>query len=201
MKIIFATGNHHKLSEAQAILGPEFELVSPKDLGCHEDIPEDGNTFEANAEQKARYLWDRFGLPCFADDSGLEVDALHGAPGVFSARYAGPQKNDADNLNKLLDDLREVPVHDAQGRALRTARFRCSIALILNGECHVFNGTSEGEITLSASGNGGFGYDPIFRPEGYTSNFSELSAEEKNRISHRGRAMRQMADWLQQQTR
>lgn len=201
MKIIFATGNRHKLREAQEILGSDFELVCPRDLGCTEDIPENGNTFESNAEEKARYLWNRFSLPCFADDSGLEVDALHGAPGVFSARYAGPQKNDADNLNKLLDDLRDIPATDSENRLLRTARFRCAIALILDGECHLFQGACEGEITLSASGDGGFGYDPIFRPQGYTRNFSELTAEEKNRISHRGLAMRKMTDWLQKNTR
>lgn len=198
MKIIFATGNTHKLREAQEILGPGFELTTPQALGCTEEIPENATTFEGNAKEKAQYLWDRFGLPCFADDSGLEVDALNGAPGVYSARYAGPQKNDADNLQKLLEDLQHIPEQDAQGQALRTARFRCVIALMLEDGCHLFHGTSEGCITTAPSGNGGFGYDPVFRPLGYDRNFSELSAEEKNSISHRGSALRAMAQWLKQ---
>lgn len=199
MKIIFATGNAHKLREAQEILGPGFELVSPGMMGCNEELPEHADTFEGNAREKAQYLWDRFGLPCFADDSGLEVDALNGAPGVFSARFAGPGKNDQDNLDKLLHELRDVPESDQDGKPLRTARFRCVIALMLEGSCHIFHDTCEGTITTSPSGNGGFGYDPVFRPEGHSLNFSELSPEEKNRMSHRGNALRAMHQWLSQQ--
>lgn len=199
MKIIFATGNAHKLREAQEILGPGFELVSPGMMGCNEELPEHADTFEGNAREKAQYLWDRFGLPCFADDSGLEVDALNGAPGVFSARFAGPGKNDQDNLDKLLHELRDVPESDQDGKPLRTARFRCVIALMLEGSCHLFHGTCEGTITTSPSGNGGFGYDPVFRPEGHSLNFSELTPEEKNRMSHRGNALRAMHQWLSQQ--
>lgn len=196
MRIIFATGNVHKLQEAREILGAGFELSSPSELGCREELPEHADSFRGNALEKAQHLWDRFRLPCFADDSGLEVDALGGAPGVRSARYAGPGRNDRDNLAKLMDALRDVPEADAAGRRLRTARFRCTVALIIDGEAAFFDGTSEGEIALEAVEGNGFGYDPVFRSAVYGRLFSELTPQEKNAVSHRGQALRQMADWL-----
>lgn len=200
MDIIFATGNLHKLKEAQEILGKSFQLHTPAEYGITEDIPETSRTIQDNAIQKARYIWDKLHLPCFADDTGLEVDFLHGAPGVYSARYAGPQKSSDDNIKKLLAEMDGIPSlapsYYDYTRSPRSARFRCVVALFIEDELKVFDGIVEGEITLEPSGSGGFGYDPVFRPEGYAKNFSELTPDEKNFISHRGKAMRQLAQYL-----
>lgn len=188
MQIIFATGNPHKLLEAQEILGPDFQLKTPADYGITEDIPETSDTIRGNALQKARYVLKKTGLPCFSDDTGLEVDALGGAPGVHTARYAGDGKNFDDNVDKLLRELQSTAPSD------RRARFRCCVAFIAkDGSETVFDGTVEGFITEGRCGTRGFGYDPVFRPEGYDLTFSELSQEQKNAISHRGKAMRALA--------
>lgn len=188
MKIIFATGNMHKLEEVQAVLGAGFELVTPAMLGVTEDIPEDRTTLEGNASQKSHYLYDRTGADCFADDTGLEVDALDGAPGVYSARYAGSGKDPQDNMKLLLRNM--------DGKADRTARFRTVISLILAGEEFLFEGVVNGRIIAAPRGEGGFGYDPVFVPDGYTTTFAEMSAAEKNRISHRGQAVEKLAAFL-----
>lgn len=189
MNIIFATGNKHKLQEAQQILGPEFTLRTSAESGITEDIPETSDTIKGNAIQKAMYIWDRLHTNCFADDTGLEIDALNGAPGVYSARYAGEKCSFQDNIVKVLKELEGVP-------APRTARFRCVVALVVDGQITTFDGIVEGEITLEPRGNGGFGYDPIFKPQGYDRCFSELSADEKNSISHRGMAMKLLSEHL-----
>lgn len=189
MNIIFATGNKHKLQEAQQILGPEFTLRTSAESGITEDIPETSDTLKGNAIQKAMYIWDRLHTNCFADDTGLEIDALNGAPGVYSARYAGEKCSFQDNIVKVLKELEGVP-------APRTARFRCVVALVVNGQITTFDGIVEGEITLEPRGNEGFGYDPIFKPQGYDRCFSELSADEKNSISHRGMAMKLLSEHL-----
>lgn len=188
MKIIFATNNAHKLAEVQAVLGSDFTLVTPRECGINEDIPETQETLEGNALQKAQYLKERTGLDCFADDTGLEVEALNGAPGVRSARYA-TDGHDFEANNRLL-------LHNLEDKENRKARFRTVIALILNGEEHLFEGIVEGEIATSASGGEGFGYDPLFMPEGSTRTFAEMSSDEKNAISHRGRAVRKLVDFL-----
>lgn len=193
MEIIFATGNRHKAVEAQKALGDSFTLIMPKDLGLTEEIPENGDTLQANAIEKAEYLWKRFGKSCFADDTGLEVDALGGAPGVYSARYAGPEKGSEANMTKLLAELEAAA---KGGETSRKARFRTVVALILDGELHLFNGVLEGEIALHRSGSEGFGYDPIFIPSGYTKTLAEISLDEKNAISHRGKAIRALAEFL-----
>lgn len=197
MEIVFATGNLHKLEEAAQILGPEFILRTPADLGVTEDIPETSDTLEGNALQKAEYVFSRTGLPCFSDDTGLFVDALGGAPGVLSARYAGPGKNAEDNVRKLLSELKDVPA-EKDGRRMRTARFRCVVAYVSGSGRKIFEGRVEGEIAMERSGDGGFGYDPVFLPEKYglKKSFSELTHEQKNGISHRGEAMRQFAGWM-----
>lgn len=197
MEIVFATGNMHKLEEASQILGPEFRLRTPAELGITEDIPETSGTLEGNARQKAEYVFRRTGLPCFSDDTGLFVDALGGQPGVLSARYAGPGKNAADNVRKLLHELAGVP-EEKDGRRMRTARFRCVVAYVSNEGCRLFEGKVEGEIAASPRGEGGFGYDPVFLPARYglERSFSELSHEEKNAISHRGEAMTRFAEWI-----
>ncbi|MBQ0006770.1 MAG: RdgB/HAM1 family non-canonical purine NTP pyrophosphatase [Alistipes sp.] len=193
MQIIFATGNPHKLLEAQEILGPDFQLRTPADYGITEDIPETSDTIRGNALQKARYIFQKTGLPCFSDDTGLEVDALGGAPGVHTARYAGEGKNFDDNVNKLLSELQHKAPFE------RRARFRCCVAFIAeDGSETVFDGTVEGFITEGRCGTRGFGYDPVFRPEGYDLTFSELSQEQKNAISHRGKAMRALAAYLKE---
>lgn len=193
MEIIFATGNTHKAVEAQKALGDSFTLIMPKELGLTEEIPENGDTLQANAIEKAEYLWKRFGKNCFADDTGLEVDALGGAPGVYSARYAGPDKGSEANMTKLLAELEAAA---KRGETSRKARFRTVVALILEGEMHLFNGVLKGEIALQRSGSEGFGYDPLFIPDGYTKTLAELSLDEKNAISHRGKAMRALAEFL-----
>ena len=194
MEIIFATGNRHKVVEAQKALGDSFALIMPKDLGLTEDIPEDGDTLEKNAIQKAEYLWNKFGKNCFADDTGLEVDALGGAPGVYTARYAGPDKGSDANMEKLLAELSAMEATD--GKVSRSARFRTVVALIIDGETRTFEGVMEGEIARAKSGSEGFGYDPVFIPQGYNCTIAEISLDEKNAISHRGKAMRALAEYL-----
>ena len=188
MKIVFATNNQHKLDEVRQILGDTIEVLSLSDIGCHEDIPETGTTLEQNALQKAQYVYDHYHTDCFADDTGLEVDALGGAPGVYSARYAGPGHDSRANMSKLLDELGD--------NKNRRARFRTVIALIQQGEVHEFDGIVEGVITHSPSGHEGFGYDPIFRPDGYTMTFADLFPSTKNECSHRARATRKLAEYL-----
>ena len=188
MKIIFATNNAHKLSEVQAVLGEGFELVTPRMCGVEEEIPETAETLEGNARQKAHYLYKRTGLDCFADDTGLEVEALGGAPGVHSARYATDGHDTAANNRLLLKNL--------AGEEHRRARFRTVICLIEGGEEHLFEGIVEGRIIDHETGSEGFGYDPLFVPEGFDRTFAEMSAEEKNAISHRGRAVRKLVEYL-----
>ena len=188
MKLIFSTNNAHKLAEVQAVLGDGYELVTPRQMGITEDIPETASTLEGNARQKARYLYERTGLDCFADDTGLEVDALDGAPGVHSARYATDGHDFEANTRLLL--------HNMEGKEDRRARFRTAIILIEGGEEHLFEGRVEGEITCEPAGCGGFGYDPVFRPEGYEQTFAEMSADEKNSISHRARAVAKLVEYL-----
>ena len=188
MKIVFATNNAHKLSEVSAVLGDAFELVTLREVGITEDIPETGATLDENASIKARYVYERTGLNCFADDTGLEVEALGGAPGVHSARYATDGHDFAANNRKLLREL--------DGKVNRKARFRTVISLIVDGVERQVEGIVEGEITTSESGAEGFGYDPLFMPEGYDRTFAEMSAEEKNAISHRGRAVAKLVEML-----
>ena len=187
-EIIFATNNAHKLGEVQALLGDAFSLVTLRACGITEDIPETAPTLEGNALQKARYVYERTGKSCFADDTGLEVDALGGAPGVHSARYATDGHDFAAN-NRLL-------LHNLEAESNRKANFRTVIALILDGEEFLFEGRVDGTITTTPSGNGGFGYDPLFVPEGYDITFADMSAEEKNAISHRGRAVAKLVGFL-----
>ena len=200
MKIIFATANAGKLREAAEVLGPGFEIVSPASLGITEDIPETGSTLQENSLQKARYLFERTGLPCFADDTGLEVDALGGAPGIYSARYAGPGHDHQKNMEKLLAELEklEIPDQVRNDERFRRARFRTVVTLILaGGEPRFFEGVCEGSIAREKRGTGGFGYDPVFLPDAYPGRtHAEVSEEEKNAVSHRGRAIRAMAAWL-----
>jgi XTP/dITP diphosphohydrolase len=186
--LVFATNNKHKLDEVRQILGESYRLETPREHGIDEDIPETQPTIEGNALQKARYVYERTGRDCFADDTGLEVEALGGAPGVYSARYAGHECSFEDNMNKLLGAL--------EGETNRRARFRTVIALILGGEEHLFEGTVEGVITHEKHGAKGFGYDPIFRPDGHRETFAEMPAEAKNAISHRGRATIKLAEFL-----
>ena len=208
MKLTFATGNSGKLREASEILGEGFELVSLADMGITEDIPETGNTLRANSVQKAQYLYDRIGCDCFADDTGLEVDALGGAPGVYTARYAGEDKDFNKNMDKVLYELQrlEGEANMAAGVGLtvkpvtRRARFKSVITLIINGEKHLFEGTLEGVIAREKSGKGGFGYDPIFIADEYPGlTLADITEEQKNEISHRGKALRAMAGWLKSQ--
>lgn len=195
MKIVFATNNKNKLSEIRDILGSDFEIVSLQDIGCHADIPETGSTLEENAMQKARYIYDNYNMSVFADDTGLEVDALGGAPGIYSARYAGGEGHDSEaNMTKLLGELGE--------NNNRKARFRTAIALILkedgNGNIteKLFEGIVRGEIIKERRGGEGFGYDPIFQPEGYDRTFAELGPDVKNKISHRARAVARLVEYL-----
>lgn len=202
MKIVFATNNKHKLQEIRDILEKEFEIVSLKDIGCDVDIPETGNTLEANALQKAQYVYDHYHISCFADDTGLEVDALDGAPGVHSARYAEGTDHDSEaNMTKLL--------HEMEGKVNRKARFRTVICLIQKKDVcpcgctavkqvHQFEGIVDGSISQERHGTEGFGYDPIFVPEGYEKSFAELGEEIKNGISHRARAVAKLAEYLKQ---
>ena len=188
MKIVFATNNVHKLREVQQTVGDKFEIVSLRECGVVEDIPENEPTLEGNALAKARYIYSRTGLSCFADDTGLEVDALGGEPGVRSARYATDGHDDEANKRLLLERM--------EGKENRGAQFRTAMALILDGEEYLFEGVVRGEILTQECGDGGFGYDPLFAPEGRSESFAEMSAEEKTAISHRGRAVRKLADFL-----
>lgn len=187
-RLIFATGNKNKLREARAIIGPAFDVLGLDDIGCHEEIPETQPTIEGNSRQKAQWLKRRYGVDCFSDDTGLEVEALDGAPGVRSARYATDGHDMDANVTLLLKNM--------QGVNNRKARFRTVVTLILNGEEHQFEGVVEGHITCQRSGNEGFGYDPVFVPEGESRTFAEMSDDEKNAISHRGRALRLLARFL-----
>ena len=188
MKIVFATNNAHKLREVQQTVGDKFEIVSLRECGVVEDIPENEPTLEGNALAKARYIYSRTGLSCFADDTGLEVDALGGEPGVRSARYATDGHDDEANKRLLLERM--------EGKENRGAQFRTAMALILDGEEYLFEGVVRGEILTQECGDGGFGYDPLFAPEGHSESFAEMSAEEKNAIAHRGRAVRKLAEYL-----
>ena len=193
MKLIFATGNRGKLREASDILGPEFELVTPADLGIFEEIPETGDTLRANSIQKAEYLYERTGLDCFADDTGLEVDALGGAPGVHSARYAGEGHDFNANIEKLLAEMEGVP------EELRTARFKNVVTLIIGGEKYFFEGVVEGKIATERNGVQGFGYDPVFKADVFGGKtFAEVGEDAKNSISHRGQTLRAMAAWFKE---
>lgn len=191
MELVFATNNRHKLSEIAAMLDGRFTVLGLADIGCSEEIPEEGNTLEDNASQKARYVHDKYGYDCFADDTGLEVEALGGEPGVYSARYAGEGRSYEDNNQKLLGKLAEINN--------RRARFRTVISLIIGGREVLFEGVAEGEILTAGRGTAGFGYDPVFRPAESNLSFAEMPAEEKNRISHRGKAFVKMVNYLLQQ--
>ena len=193
MKILFATNNAHKLTEVQAVLGDSYTLVTPRDCGVTEEIPETQPTLEGNALQKARYLYERTGLDCFADDTGLEVEALGGAPGVHSARYATDGHDFAANNRLLLQNL--------AGEENRRARFRTVVALILGGREYLFEGVVEGQIIDRETGHEGFGYDPLFRPDGYDRTFAKMTTEEKNAVSHRARAVRKLAAFLHEYVR
>ena len=188
MKLVFATNNEHKLREVQQVLGDRFNIISLKELGFSEDIPETTPTLEGNASQKARFIYNRFGMNCFADDTGLEVEALNGEPGVYAARYAGNNPTFDDNMNKLLANMK--------GISNRKARFRTVISLIMDGNEKYFEGVVDGEIMESKSGIGGFGYDPVFRPQGYNISFAEMDTEHKNEISHRGLAVQKLEEYL-----
>lgn len=187
-KFVFATNNAHKLEEVMSILGNKIELLSLKDIECHDEIPETANTLEGNALLKARYIYERYHTDCFADDTGLEVEALHGAPGVYSARYAGNNHNSENNMRKLLEELKGVNN--------RNARFRTVFALIIDGKEHLFEGIVNGEIVSVRKGTSGFGYDPIFVPKGYTQTFAEMGNAEKNKISHRAIATQKLCKFL-----
>lgn len=186
--LVFATNNLHKLEEVRDILGGSFRIASLKEIGCTDDIPETADTLEGNSLQKARYVKEKFGYDCFADDTGLEVEALGGAPGVFSARYAGPGHDSEANMQKLLKEL--------ERKTNRQAQFRTVVALILEGREYTFEGIVRGTILTERRGTAGFGYDPVFVPEGYAETFAEMGSEEKNRISHRARAVQKLADFL-----
>ncbi|WMI65744.1 non-canonical purine NTP diphosphatase [Aestuariibaculum sp. YM273] len=188
MKLVFATNNLNKIKEVQALIPDHITLLSLKDIDCHEDIPETQDTIEGNAIQKAEYIKQHYGYDCFADDTGLEVEALNGEPGVYSARYAGEQRDSNDNMNKLLDNLKN--------KTNRQAQFKTVIALYLNDKLHTFTGICKGEITTEKHGEKGFGYDPIFKPNGYTKTFAELDLSVKNTISHRGNAVSQLVKFL-----
>ncbi|MBR4388082.1 MAG: non-canonical purine NTP diphosphatase [Prevotella sp.] len=192
MPLVFATNNKHKLSEIRAILGDDIEILSLADINCHADIPETADTLEGNALQKAQYVVDHYGISCFADDTGLEVDALDGEPGIYSARYAGENHDSEANMTKLLNKLGQ--------NNNRKAQFRTVIALleIENGKIwqHLFEGIVKGEIIRERRGGEGFGYDPIFQPEGYSQTFAEMDSNAKNAISHRGRAVRKLVEYL-----
>ena len=188
-QLVFATNNAHKLEEIRAILGNSIEILSLADIHCHADIPETADTLEGNARQKSRYVYEHYGLDCFADDTGLEVESLGGAPGVYSARYADGQGHDSQaNMNKLLKEMEE--------KNDRKAQFRTIISLIEKGEERQFEGIVKGQITREKRGESGFGYDPIFQPDGYATTFAELGSDIKNRISHRARAVAALCDYL-----
>jgi XTP/dITP diphosphohydrolase len=188
MKLCFASNNAHKLAEVRQILKDQYEIVSLAEIGCQEELPEEQDNLEGNSHQKAAFVWQHYGISCFADDTGLEVRALNGEPGVYSARYAGPARRDEDNRQLLLQNL--------LGQPDRQAQFRTSITLILNGQVHQFNGIVTGTIAEAPAGEAGFGYDPIFIPDGFNQTFAQMPAAQKNSISHRGRALQQLAAFL-----
>lgn len=187
-KLVFATNNAHKLEEIASILGDKIELLSLKDIHCQADIPETADTLEGNAIQKAEYIHQHYGMDCFADDTGLEVEALNGAPGIYSARYAGEGHDSEANMKKLLENM--------QDKENRKAQFRTAICLIMDGETHLFEGIVKGEIIKEKKGGAGFGYDPIFVPEGYDLTFAELGNDIKNTISHRAKAVEKLCSFL-----
>jgi XTP/dITP diphosphohydrolase len=188
MKIVFATNNQHKLRELQQILGDKFELLSLADINCFEEIPETSPTIEENSLEKAEYVHKKYKTDCFADDTGLEIEALDGSPGVYSARYAGEDKNMEKNIEKILSELEK--------KDNRNARFKTVVSLILNGETHQFEGIINGKIIKEKTGESGFGYDPVFMPDGYDITFAEMDAALKNKISHRGIAVQKLVDFL-----
>lgn len=188
MKICFATNNSKKIEEVKAALGSDFQIVSLQEINCNEELPETGDTLNYNAFEKARFVKSNYGVDCFADDTGLEVDALNGAPGVYSGRFAGEPRSDERNINLLLEKM--------AGENDRKARFRTVIALILDGNEYAFEGTAEGEILSEKVGLGGFGYDPVFKPNGFDKTFAELTLDEKNEISHRGKAVKALIAFL-----
>ena len=188
-KLVFATNNAHKLEEIRAILGDKVEILSLNDIDCHADIPETADTLQGNAALKAQYIYDNYGLDCFADDTGLEVEALNGAPGIYSAGYAGGEGHDSEaNMKKLLSEM--------QDKENRKARFRTVICLIEDGKEHFFEGIVNGSIIRERKGGAGFGYDPIFMPDGYSETFAEMGNDEKNKISHRARAVQELCEYL-----
>ncbi|MBW3519087.1 non-canonical purine NTP diphosphatase [Flavobacterium sp. NKUCC04_CG] len=191
MKLIFASNNKNKIAEIRNQLPPTIEILSLEDIGCVIDIPETSDTIAGNALQKADFIKRHYGYDCFADDTGLEVDALNGAPGVYSARFAGPQRNDSDNIDKLLKDL--------EGHTDRKANFKTVIALHVNGQLKMFSGIVDGEITPKRIGSDGFGYDPVFKPLGMKKTFAEMSMTEKNQMSHRGKAVAELIAFLKSQ--
>ena len=190
MKLVFATNNKHKLQEVRDIVGNRVEVLSLADIGCYDDIPETADTLQGNALIKARHIYEKYGFDCFADDTGLEVESLDGAPGVYSARYAGEECDSEANMRKLLENL--------TGKTNRNAQFRTVIALIINGEEMLFNGIVKGVIATEKKGDSGFGYDPIFVPEGHSASFAQMSSEMKNSMSHRFRATQQLGDFLKE---
>ncbi|TXD83311.1 non-canonical purine NTP diphosphatase [Subsaximicrobium wynnwilliamsii] len=188
MKIVFATNNPNKLKEVQSLIPKKIQLLSLEAIGCTEDVPETQSTIEGNAKQKADYIKTHYGYDCFADDTGLEVEALHGEPGIYSARYAGKQRDANDNMDKLLNNLEDKPNRNAQ--------FKTVIALHLSGKTKTFTGICKGAITTAKRGKDGFGYDPIFKAEGFDQTFAEISLAEKNEVGHRGKAVRQLVAYL-----
>lgn len=190
MKLVFATNNKHKLQEVRDIVGNRVEILSLNDIDCHDEIPETADTLKGNALIKARHIYEKYGIDCFADDTGLEVDALGGEPGVYSARYAGDECDSEANMLKLL--------HNLTGKSNRKAQFRTVIALIINGEEILFNGIVKGTIPEEKMGNSGFGYDPIFIPEGFSESFAQMGSDMKNSISHRYRATEQLSNYLKE---
>lgn len=189
MKLLFATQNQHKLFEISKLISSKFELISLNEFNFSEEIPEDYYTLEQNASQKAWFVYNKFGINCFADDTGLEIDALNGKPGVLSARYAGESKNPSDNMKKVLEEMQNV--------SNRNCRFRTIISLIIDGKEHVFEGIVNGKIISIPTGEEGFGYDPIFVPDGYSNTFAEMPISEKNKISHRAIAFNKLKEFLE----
>ncbi len=189
MDICFATNNQHKLHEVSSLLGTSFQILSLKDIGCEDELPETHETLEGNSLEKADYVHRHYSIPCFADDTGLEVEALNGAPGVYSARFAGPQRSSDDNIKLLLEKMKDT--------ANRAARFRTVITFIRGNEVKCFEGVVRGRISSQLTGSGGFGYDPVFIPDGYDLSFAEMSTAQKNKISHRGIAVQHLVNFLQ----
>jgi len=188
IELVFATNNRHKLNELSKLAGDKFHLLSLKDINCYDDIPETADTLEGNAALKAQYIWEKFGINCFADDTGLEVDVLNGQPGVYSARYAGEDQDSEANLSKVLEELKD--------NSNRKARFRTVICLIIDGKEHYFEGIVNGNLLSVRQGKEGFGYDPIFVPDGYNNTFAEMDMDVKNKISHRGIATEKLIAFL-----